>query len=406
MKSIRIAIFTDTFYPNADGVVTSVMHLAEGLAKKGHNLLVVAPDYSNLNQRYPWHENIKVVRIHSTALPTYKDFRFVSPLFHRCIKELRAFHPDIIHFQTYSTLGWAAVISAKRLNLPLVGTFHTFFADGGYLKHVGLDFKFAKKMAWMYAKKLYDSCNLVTCPSETTGKALLANYFKEGIRVISNGMDGTIFNNDKYKEVKRKYNPDGPLLLFIGRIAHEKNISFLIDSFRMVVSKIPNAKLLLVGSGPQTEEVEKQIAKSGLKDHVIMLGGITHKKLVKSSIFGACDLFVTASKTENQPMTVLEAQANGLVCVGLKAGGMVDLVKDSYNGYLLGITDKKGFAEKIVKLLFNKKLMKRMKRNTLIEVKKHSMSQVISTWEKTYSELISKNKLEYKKENHGRKISR
>ena len=119
-----------------------------------------------------------------------------------------------------------------------------------------------------------------------------------------------------------------------------------------------------------------------------MTGKIKHDKLVKSSIFKASDLFITASTTETQGITMLEAQANGLVCIGISAGGIKELIRNNYNGFLIKKGDKKEFANKIIKLLSNDSLKKRMQKNTLKEIKRHYISNIIELWEKTYSKLI------------------
>ena len=139
-------------------------------------------------------------------------------------------------------------------------------------------------------------------------------------------------------------------------------------------------------------ETKKQIGELGIKKNVIITGKIAYDDLVVSSIFKACDLFVSASVTENQPMTVLEAQINGLPCIGINIRGMKDLIQNGYNGYLTEEKNPDEFSNRIIELLSNDKLKNKMKKNTLKEVKVNDLRKVIEIWEDTYKKLIEAKK--------------
>ena len=385
---MKIAIFTDNFLPYYSGITTATINLVKGLADKGHNVYIIAPRYKSLKEfKY---KNIKVIREPSIPAVFYKGLKFRSFFSIKIIKYLKEEGIEIIYSSTPITLGIQSILTAKILKIPLIGTFHTFFADEQYLKHIKINSEVMQKIAWAYSRYFYNECDLVTCPAETTKKELLANGFNNNIKVISNGIDPKIFVNSKWEEVKNKYNKNGKLLLFIGRIAHEKNLIYLLECFSRIVKEIPETKLLIIGEGPQMGEIKEKINSLNLNGKVILTGKIDHEKLVKSSIFKACDLFVTASTTENQPMTVLEAQVNGLICIGINARGIKDLVKNGYNGYLVKNNDKNQFAQKVLKLLSNETLYKKMKKNTLKEIKKHYMNNIIKEWEKESLRLIKK----------------
>jgi glycosyltransferase involved in cell wall biosynthesis len=153
----------------------------------------------------------------------------------------------------------------------------------------------------------------------------------------------------------------------------------------------PTAKLLIVGDGPQLDDVRKYIQNIRLTRNIILLGRVEHSDLIKSGIFGATDLFVTASETENQPMTILEAQANGIPCVGLSEKGIPDLIKDGKNGFVVPNRDKDAFSDAVIKIISDSGLRKRLRAGTLDEIKKHSLPEVIEIWEKTYESLIKNN---------------
>jgi len=384
---MKIAIFADNFLPQINGVVVSVLTKAKGLADRGHKIYIFAPKYNTVsNFRYP---NIKVIRTPSIPAKLYPDLRVTAPISPRIINKVIKEKIQLIHFDCPMALGWQAVLIAKTLKIPLVGTYHTIFSDMQYLKHAKMDYKFFEKIAWKYAQIVYNTCDLITCPSEATKKELLKHNFKRKIKFISNGVDPSIFDNKKAAQIKKKYKIKGKLLLHVGRIAHEKSIKHLVRAFNIVVRRRKDVTLMLVGDGPQFNEIKKTVKDLSLEDHVIMTGSIPHDKLVKSGIFGATDLFVITSKTETGPITVLEAQANGIVCIGVKARNIPYIIKDNVNGLVVKPDSKTQFADAVLKVLGNKKLYDRMKKATLRLIKEHDVAKVIEQWEKIYTKMIT-----------------
>lgn len=412
---MKIAIFTDAFLPNIDGVVTSTISLSKGLADKGHEVHIIAPKFKNNFKEFNY-PNIHIKRVFSIEASFYPGYKFTLPLNIEILLYLIKNKIEIIHFTTPIGLGAQAILIANTLGLPLVGTFHTFVSDPQYFKHMKksnplmlgmvtillsynqpkllknlkIDDSIIQKATWNYLKAYYNRCDLVTCPSEYTKKELSKNRIKKKIKVISNGIYLNQFDNSNADNVRKKYGEDGPILLFVGRVAYEKNIFYLLDCFKLILEKIPKAKLIIIGDGPEMAEVKKKINSEKINKNIILTGKIEHSKLVNSSIFGACDVFVTTSLTETQGITILEAQANGLVCVGVDATSVPGLIHNNYNGYIVKVGNKKAFADAVIKILSNKKLYEKMQRNTLKEIRKHDMARVVETWEKTYMHLIKK----------------
>lgn len=382
---MKIAIFTDDFLPKIDGIVNSTIMLSKGLADRGHKIFIICPKYRNQKKEFSY-KNIEVIRFRGIPAMFYPEFKLTNIFSYKLYKRLKKEKIDIIHFQTPLTLGIQGVLISKLLKIPLVGTVHTIFGDKECLKHVKMDNKIGEKISWGILKSVYNQSDRITSPSESAKQVLLDHGLKN-LKTISNGIDLKVFNNSKSKQIKEKYNPHNPLLLFIGRIAHEKNIFYLIDCISLVLKEMKNVKFLIIGDGPQMEDVRKKINTLKL-DNIILVGKIPYKELLKSGIFGACDIFVTASTIETQGISTMEAQANGLVAVGIDSRGIKDLVKNNYNGFLVENNNKKAFANAIIKLLKNKELYKKMKINTLKEIKKHDINNIIKIWEKEYKDLI------------------
>lgn len=380
---MKIAIFTDTFVPQINGVVTFILQHSKSLADKGHKIYIIAPIFTK-EEKFSY-KNITVIRLGSIPALFYEDFKFTMPFSLKLLNYIKKEKIELIHFQTPSTIGMQAVIISKILKIPLIGTYHTKISDLEYLKHAKMNGNILQKLSWAYARGFYNKADLITCPTEDTKEELLEKRFKQPIKAVSNGIDLSIFKKKNKKQEKKEKN-----LLFIGRIAHEKNIDYLIDCFNLALKKKTGLKLIIVGDGPQINEIKKKVKEMKKEDKILFPGRIEHEKLIKSSIFDNAYLFVTASTTETQGISTLEAQAKGIPAIGINKGGIKNLIIDNYNGFLLELGDKARFAEKIIKLINDKKLYNKMKKNTLKEIKRHDLNNIIKVWEKEYSKLINK----------------
>lgn len=382
---MRIAFFNDASLHQTNGVAVTIVGMAKELANRGHRIYIFTPKHQKEKELY--HPN--VIMKYCPAIPAFfnRDFGLTLPFDTRILNLIKDEKIELIHLHTPLILGLQAIVIAKLLRLPLVGTYHTFFAHSEYLKRVGLNNRLVEKIAWKVSNLYYNQCDLITCPSEGAKEELLAHKCRKVITVIPYGVDGSIFDNSKSSGIREKFGRKNTLLLSVSRIAPEKNVLSLIKCFSLVLKKISNAKLILIGGGPLLNKAREITRELGIENRVVITGQIEHDKLAKSGIFGACNLFVLASRTETGPLAVLEAQANGLVCVVAKGKGM-KLVEDGVNGYIADPNDKQAFANAIVRLLTNRREYVRMKKATLHNIKKYEFAHVIDLWEKTYAKLI------------------
>jgi glycosyltransferase involved in cell wall biosynthesis len=204
---MRIAIFSDAFLPQINGVVTSTLGFAKGLAAKGHKILIIAAKPKE-PVKCDFGKNISVKFVPSARAFFYEDFRITCPYTLGLVRLLKKFKVDVIHFETQFTLGLEAILCAKILKVPLVGTFHTYITEPGYLKHVHLDvllekYKFMKTITWGYSNFFYNHCNLVISPSFETKRQLEKYGVKKPITVLFNGIDLQRFKHINLKEKKR-----------------------------------------------------------------------------------------------------------------------------------------------------------------------------------------------------------
>jgi 1,2-diacylglycerol 3-alpha-glucosyltransferase len=390
MNPLKIAYFTDTFYPQINGIVTSVVNLAKFLADKGHKIYIVAPKADQVNKEFEY-PGITILRIASIKASFYEDFRWTKILSLKTFKALKLAGIDIIHFETPVGLGIMAVNMAKLLNTPLVGTYHTFISDPRYIQHWKL-FKptiLIQNISWFYTNQFYNRTELTTAPSASTIKEMKDNGCNSPLmKTISNGINPEMFDHSGSEFIKKKYNLSGKTVLYVGRVSHEKNIETLLKAFFHAAASNNEIKLMIVGDGPQMEEIRNMASNSPHIEKIILTGAIEHDELVKSGIYNACEIFATASETENQPMTILESQVNGCICVGMNARGIPGMVSHERSGIIVDKGDYQAMGDAFNSILNNTEKMKVMREETLNEVQKHFLSNVVELWEYEYYSLL------------------
>lgn len=389
MTKMKIAYFTDTFYPQINGVVSSMINLAKSLADRGHEIFIVAPKVDREYDEFSY-PGINVLRISSIKASFYEDFRWSKILSLRTFKMLKKADIDIIHFETPVSLGIMAINMARLLNTPLVGTYHTFISDPRYIKHWKI-FKpslLIQNFSWFYSNQFYNRTDLTTAPSLSTIEELKENGCSAPLmKTISNGIDPNIFNNSGAPEIKKKYGLTGKTVLYVGRVSQEKSIETLLKAYFHAAAQDSEIKLMIVGAGPHLEEIRELSSQSDFADRIILTGAIPHDELVETGIYGSCEIFATASETENQPMTILEAQINGCVCVGVEARGVPGMINTGKSGFIVEKGDYKAMGEAFLTILNKPGCLESMKEETLKDVEKHILSKVVDQWEIEYKSL-------------------
>ncbi|MBN1503129.1 glycosyltransferase [Candidatus Woesearchaeota archaeon] len=390
---MRIAIFTDSYYPYTCGVTTAVDNQARALTEKGHDVLLFCPGYKDLKQSNK--KNMEIVGLPMTyALPFYRGLDLTFPTAIKSIGYIQKFKPEIIHSQTEGGVGWEGQICAKVFRTPIISTIHTFFGDPGYLKHLRLDkSRIAQKMVWSYSVIFHNRSDLVICPSNSMKAGAIEHGLKKQVKIISNGIDlSEIQSNSVGKNIKGKYGLGEINLLYFGRISVEKSIDVLIEAFRVVLLSFPQTKLVIIGDGPYFRKLKSRIKEYQLDNNVVLTGRIQHEKLINSGIIKACDIFISASKTENQPVSVMEAMAFGLPLVGVKKLGMAELIADKVNGFLCTPDDPVDIAKNIIEMIKDKNLREQMGFNSLKLIREHSLETTINQLTRTYTNILNKRK--------------
>lgn len=387
-KQLRIAIFTDSFYPMISGVVTSLVNLSLGLAERGHFVLIVI---AGKNRGDLSHKNIRVETI--PGIPTYfnPDFKWSVLSSPRMKKIMKKENIQAVHFMTPLFTSYVGIKIARSLNIPVIGTFHTFIADPTNIRHIikGKLIDVSQETVWGYSNFYYNAADINTTPTESTRREMLANGSTVEIRVLSNGIDPSKFDNSKAEDFKKLYNLEGKTILYFGRVSQDKNMEELFKVFELVHKEQPDTKLLVVGDGPQLEELKEYASGSKACDNIIFTGGIPHQQLITSGIFRACEVFVTPSLTETQSITILEALANEIPCVGFDIRAIPDIIQDDFNGRIVPVNDSKAMAQAVIEILTNNEKRIKFKAGAKESIKKHLLPAVISEWEMIYNDVIS-----------------
>lgn len=383
---MKIAIFSDTFVPQVNGVANVVYQSAKNLAALGHEVLIFTVSQKSKNESFWADEKITVVILPSIPAGAYRGERLSLPV-GIAFRRLKEFQPDVIHAHTPFSVGWEAVWAAKKLKKPLVGTHHTFYDH--YLKHIKADFKWVKKFSWKYTVLFYNFCDLVLSPTRSLAETLTQKGLKKPIEVLQNSIETDFFvpaPDQKTKEnLKKEFGIKGKSLVYMGRVSYEKSIDQVLKAFKLVAKKEPQTTLMIVGEGPEKEKLEKLAATLGIKDKVIFTGLLREQNLVRA--LQANDVFVTASKSENMPLSILEAMSCGLPIVAAAEKGLIEIIKDGVNGFLVKADYPADLAEKILSLISNPALLKEFSQASRAEALNYSKENVTGLLERVYKQV-------------------
>ena len=295
---MRIGIFTDTYLPYINGVSTSIYSLKQALETKGHQVFLVTVNPENM--KYKYENNGKIIRLPGLPVGIY-DYRLTGIYPIRVINRIKKWKLDVIHSHTEFGVGTFARLIAKQLNIPLVHTYHTMYED--YIHYITKGY-FNKS-----SKKLLEYLTLFYC--DTTANELIVptkktwDLFKEkykldkNIYIIPTGMPIERFykeNTNVYEieKIKKELDikKDDFVLLFVGRLGKEKNVDFLIDAHKSLIKSIPNAKLIIIGDGPERDEFKDMVKRNKLESCVKFTGMVPWEKI--PNYYQVANIFVTA----------------------------------------------------------------------------------------------------------------
>jgi len=388
---MKIAIFSDNFFPEISGISDSIIALAKNYSTNGHIVRIYAPyhppkNFKIVNEKFEEiniGENISIYRINSLPFPAgTKQARFVFP-FGLSLFDIKKFKPDIIHTQHFFGTGLQALLATKILHIPLLGTNHTTITA-----FAPFNGKLLSKVMLKYVNWYYNQCNWVTTPSQTLLDEMKHWGLKTSASVMSNPIDLNIFKpvTPEQKQILRvKHNFQENIIIYSGRLSPEKNLDVLIKSLTVVKKDLGNFTLVIAGHGSSETQLKNLINKLDLVEQVIFLG--TLNKIDLAEIYQASDIFVSASKSENQPLSLMQAYASGLPAVGVKAKGLGEYIT-STTGFAVEPDNYTELGKKILYLLTDNELQKKLSLQVLTYVNEFSAEPVCKKWLELYFKLI------------------
>ncbi|MFW5692061.1 MAG: glycosyltransferase family 4 protein [Chloroflexota bacterium] len=331
---MRVALFTETFLPKRDGIVTVICLLLDHLAQRGVESVIVAPTVDDsLGEMVDHYANTEVIRVPGLAtFPLYRELK-ISPPTHTTYDRLKAFDPDIAHFIHPVLIGGMGVLMAKRLGIPNLTSFHLDFSQMSKHFTLGpLKLGFLSSMINQFTRTTFNMADYTLAPSRLIQQQLL----QMGVRRVGlwkRGVDAERFNPHHRDEAMRYQisdgHPEDVLLLYVGRLSNEKQI----DKLKPILEQVPGTRLAIVGDGPARSQLESHFAGLPVK----FMGRMTGLPL--SQAYASADIFVFASALETFGLVVTEAMAAGLPVVSSRVGGIPDVVEEGVTGYTFNVGD-------------------------------------------------------------------
>ncbi len=380
---MKIGMFTDSYYPAVDGVVTTINQYKSRLNKRGHEVYVFAPGDNELVRTQP---DPNVIYVKSVKFFGYGKYRMAFPRA-KLNEKLQEFGIDVIHSQGAGFVGIKAVWAAYKLKYPLIYSFHTLVTDTlHYVTSNKSLQKLIKRLMYEYLRWYFHRCEVVTIPSKNTQQELKGMWPNDIERffILSNGVNLKKYNpSNDGTEIRKKWGlEDNKIILHLGRIAPEKNLDTFIKAAPLLKKKYPDCKFLIVGIGPAKEYYENMVKNLKLTNDFIFTGYVPDEAIPK--YYACADAFTTSSTFETQGIVILEAMASGLPVSGANYRAIPELVKDGENGFLFDAFDHKDCAKAIVKTL---EADNELRQNALATVQKHSMERVIDRLVGLYEEM-------------------
>jgi glycosyltransferase involved in cell wall biosynthesis len=357
---MRILMLSDVYFPRINGVSTSIETFRAGLCAEGVATTLVAPRYPVTKSRTAAPaaaadsrtDDPDIIRLPAWRVPFDPEDRLMSWRAARALApQLARGRYDLIHVQTPFTAHYAGLALGRHLGLPVIASYHTLFEE--YLYHYlpALPREWLRGLARRFARRQCNALATVIVPSAAMAARLRDYGVETPIEILPTGIPLPRFQHGDGRRFRARHGiaPEQPVALFVGRVAHEKNIDFLLEAARQALRQCPDLLLLVTGEGPARAALERLAETLGLTANIRFLGYLDRASDLPDAYAGA-DLFVFASRTETQGLVLLEAMAAGLPVLALAEMGTADILAGEH-GCVIGADDVAGFAAQMASLL-------------------------------------------------------
>lgn len=346
---MHILMISDVYFPRVNGVSTSIQTFRRNLVDMGHKVTLIAPEYDEASE-----DETDIIRIPARTVIVDKEDKMMKRRFIReQIENFKQQKIDLIHIQTPFVAHYEGVHIAKELQIPSISSYHTFFEEYFYNYIKWLPKRWLRYAARAFSRSQCQQVDALLVPSSPMHDVLRDYGINAPMHVLPTGLrldDFSSGNGDAFRK-QLDIAKARPCIAFVGRIAHEKNISFLLTMFSLLKQQVADACFLIAGEGPALPNLKKQCQQLGLESSIHFVGYLNREGELQSC-YKAADVFVFASRTETQGLVLLEAMACGTPVVSTAVMGTKDVMKDGEGG-LIAPENEQQFANKIAGLLLD-----------------------------------------------------
>jgi glycosyltransferase involved in cell wall biosynthesis len=378
---MRIVFFTNAYKPRVSGVVTSISLFRQGLIDAGHRVHIVAPEQGEYEDEEPYVFRLPAIDMPGEIIPS-----LAIPLKVPIDIALRGIRPSLIHSHHPILMGDLAEAFARELEIPLVFTFHTRYDE--YAEHY---FPIAPELAGMVVEQIValylEKCAHIITPTASIRDFILREYGPSApVTIVPTPVNLSAYEDLAPGRVQADLGLQGAeVLLYVGRIAGEKGLDFLLRVFARIVTERSRVRLLLVGDGPCESELKKLARELGIGDQVLFCGAVPHSEVPHYA--AAADLFVFSSVTETQGLVLIEAMAAGTPIVAVEAPGSMDILDEG--GGLLVPQQEEVFAEAVVDLLRDRRRLEALGRQATRVVQRYTIPTATERLSAVYQATVA-----------------
>ena len=375
--SLRIAVVTETWPPEVNGVAMTLAKLVQGLSHRNHDVQLIRPRQTKTDSPMS-DSSLEEVLMRGMPIPRYPELKLGLPSKKTLVKTWTLRRPDVVHIATEGPLGWSALQAAKVLKLPVTSDFRTNFQS--YSKHYGVGW--LRKPIVAYLRKFHNATACTMVPTRELMRTLSQNGFAN-LKVVSRGVDTKLFNIAKRDTSLRSSwgaTDDTKVLISVGRMAREKNLDQVLKAYEALQVTGQAFKLVMVGDGPLKEQFQKRYPE------IIFPGMLSQSNL--AAYYASSDLFIFPSQTETFGNVTLEALASGIPVLAFDCAAARDWVQTGVNGWLVAENNPEGFAAQAVAIFNSKDLLDQITQSTRQQVVHLDWDQIAEQVESVFWDAI------------------
>jgi glycosyltransferase involved in cell wall biosynthesis len=375
--SLRIAVVTETWPPEVNGVAMTLAKLVQGLSHRNHDVQLIRPRQTKTDSPMS-DSSLEEVLMRGMPIPRYPELKLGLPSKKTLVKTWTLRRPDVVHIATEGPLGWSALQAAKVLKLPVTSDFRTNFQS--YSKHYGVGW--LRKPIVAYLRKFHNATACTMVPTRELMRTLSQNGFAN-LKVVSRGVDTKLFNISKRDTSLRSSwgaTDDTKVLISVGRMAPEKNLDQVLKTYEALKVTGLAFKLVMVGDGPLKEQFQKRYPE------IIFPGMLSQSNL--AAYYASSDLFIFPSQTETFGNVTLEALASGIPVLAFDCAAARDWVQTGVNGWLVAENNPEGFAAQAVTIFKSKDLLDQITQSTRQQVVHLDWDQIAEQVESVFWDAI------------------